>query len=305
MTAPEPVSLDAPADPAAHGPNPDGPGSDGRGARLFSVGFWVMLGFTVLCLFAGFVIWRVGPQLFPVVKPPAATPAQVPIASLDARLADIQARLDVGPAAPAAPAQAAAEITALSQRVDRLEADRRQVTLAAAGALAAASLSEAAETSRPFAGELAALEGSLPESADLRALRPLAETGAPTVAALAAEYPDAAARAAVASRAHAQGEGGIARIAQAFAAIVTIRRVDQVEGPGVDAVLARAERRVDAGDLSGAIGELSGLPPAGQDAMAAWRVRAQRRAEIDRRVAAVRAAALADLGRMSREGTGG
>ncbi len=145
----------------------------------------------------------------------------------------------------------------------------------------------------------------MPESADLRALRPLAETGAPTVAALAAEYPDAAARAAVASRAHAQGEGVIARIAQAFAAIVTIRRVDQVEGPGVDAVLARAERRVDAGDLSGAIGELSGLPPAGQDAMAAWRVRAQRRAEIDRRVAAVRAAALADLGRMSREGTGG
>jgi hypothetical protein len=286
MTAPDPVQLAAPVDPAAYGHRP----------KLFGVVFWLAIGFVVMLMAAGYGVAQFGPRLMPLKAAQApAKPAPKPAGpTLDERLADIQAKLAAPPPAVAAE-PASAQLSALSDRVARLESDRRRVVGAAAAALAAASLSEAASGSRSFSGELASLEASLPSSTDLRALRPLAETGAPTLTALAAEYPDVAARAAVASRARAQGTGVFARIAQAFAAIFTVRRVDKLEGTGVDAILARAGRDIDDGDLAGALRELSALPPAGQSATADWRARAARRAQIDERVAGIRAAALAQL----------
>ena len=287
MTAPDPAQLTAPVDPAAYRHKVLGPT------------YWAAIAFAFLCVIAGFAIAKLGPTLFPA-HPAAPLPAVQLAAPAQPNepSAAAQAAVDAEQAAVSPPAPApSVEVAALSARVDRLEADRRATVRAAAGALAAASLSDAAASSRPFQGELAALEASLPESPDLRALRPLAQSGAPTLAALAAEYPDQAAHAAVASRARARGEGLMARIAQAFAAILTIRRVDKLDGDGVDAILARAGRKVDDGDLSGALAELNALPPSGKDAVAAWRARAEKRVEIDRRVDAVRAAALAELTR--------
>ena len=293
MTAPDPAQLAAPVDPAAYGPR----------TRLLTPAFWLVIGFAVLCILAGAWIAVMAPKVFKPRPAPPPAPAVAPIASVDARLADIQARLAEQQASPPQPlAPASAEIAALTQRVQRLEDDRRHIAGAAAGAVAAASLSEAANASRPFGGELAIISTTVADSPDLRALRPLADTGAPTLASLAAEFPDAAARAAVASRAHAQGAGLFATIAQAFAAILTIRRVDKLDGKGVDAVLARAGRHVDDGDLGGAVAELTALPPPGQEAIRPWRERAQKRVEIDRRVAAVRATALAELIRAARTG---
>jgi hypothetical protein len=293
MTARHPAQASPTTDPALEPP-----------PRLFSPVFWIAIVFGLLCIVGGAGVALLGPRLFPARPAPAPAPAaQTAPPTVEQRLADIQARLEARQTAEAPPAAppAAGEVQALEERVSRLETDRRRVTFAAAGALAAASLSEAASGSRPFAGELSALEASLPASDDLRALRPLAETGAPTPAALAAAYPDAAARAAVASRARTGGTGLMARIARAFAAIVTVRRVDRLEGEGVDAVLARAGKRVEDGDISGALSELGALPPAGRQAMAAWRTGAERRVEIDRRIAAVRGAALSELTRAVRE----
>ena len=293
MTAPDPVQLTAPAEPADDGPR----------RPLMGPGFWLAIGFAVFCILAGVVVVKLGPTLFPVKTPTPPVASSAPAtASIDARLADIQARLQERPAAPAEAAPApAAEIASLTERVDRLESDRRRLVSAAAGALAAASLTEASSASRPFAGELAVAEAALPESPDLRALRPLAQGGAPTLNALTAQYADAAARAAVASRAHAQGNGFFAVVAKAIAAILTVRRTDQVQGKGVDAILARAERDVNDGDLAAALAELKMLSPAGQEAMAGWRTGAQRRLEVDRRVAAIRAVSLANLVRAAGE----
>ena len=291
MTAPDPVQLTAPVDPAAYG--------DRR--RLMGPGFWIAMGFALVCILAGVGVVKLGPKLFPAkpATPPAASEAALS-PSIDARLADIQARLPASPAAASAPAPApSAELASLAQRVERLEADRRRLVSAAAGALAAASLTEAASASRPFAGELAVAQAVLPDSPDVKALRPLADAGAPTLTELAAEFPDAAAKAAVAARAHAQGNGFFATLAKAIASILTIRRTDELQGMGVDAVLARAERRVNDGDLAAALLELKSLSPAGQEAMAPWRARAARRLDIDRRIAAVRGAALAELTRAS------
>jgi hypothetical protein len=294
MTVRHPAQASPPIDPALAPP-----------PRLFGPVFWIAIVFGLLCILGGAGVVFLGPKLFPAKPAPAASaPSAAPVQpSLDQRLADIQAKLDARQTAEAPPAAppAAGEVKALEDRVANLEADRRRVTFAAAAALAAASLTEAAAGSHPFAGELTALEGSLPASEDLRGLRPLADTGAPTPAALAASYPDAAARAAVASRAHTGGNGLMARIARAFAAIVTVRRVDRLEGDGVDAVLARAGKRIEDGDVSGALQELKALPPAGRQAMTDWRTGAERRVEIDRRIAAVRGAALSELTRAVRE----
>jgi hypothetical protein len=51
------------------------------------------------------------------------------------------------------------------------------------------------------------------------------------------------------------------------------------------------------------LAELKTLSPAGQDAMSAWRTGAQRRLEVDRRVAAIRAVSLANLVRAAGEPT--
>ena len=167
-------------------------------------------------------------------------------------------------------------------------------------ALAAAALMEASQTSHAFAEELAALDAISPPSADLRSLRRLAETGAPSRASLAASYPDFAARAAAASGAPAQGETIGDRIQNALSRVVTLRRVGDVPGDSVDARLARAERQLGDGDLEAALKTLEALPASTREALSVWRTRAERRAEIDRRVASIRAEALEDLARQAR-----
>ena len=66
-------------------------------------------------------------------------------------------------------------------------------------------------------------------------------------------------------------------------------------GDSVDALLARAERQVEDGDLDHALRTLDRLPAKARDAIGGGRSRAERRAEIDRSAAALRARALQAL----------
>ena len=276
--------AEEPIEPAAYRKKP-----------LLGLGFWIAIAFGVLCIAAGYALARLGPKyLAPPAQP--APQAQADLHVLDARLADIQARLPANP--PAAPAQdpaAPSQIADLQARLTRLETGEQRTVQAAAAALAVSTLAQAAEGAAPFPAEMAAVERLLPASADLATLRTLAAAGAPTRAALAAQFPEAAARAAAASRSPIQGQGGIARLIRAATAMVSIRRVDQLTGGGADAVLARAERRTDDGDLAGAQLELASLPQAGKDAMADWDRQAQRRVAIDKAFAGLRAQALQGL----------
>jgi hypothetical protein len=71
--------------------------------------------------------------------------------------------------------------------------------------------------------------------------------------------------------------------------------VDYVKGDGPHAILARAESRLDEGDLEGALAELDALSAPAREALAGWRVRAERRAEVDRRLANIRETAMRAL----------
>ncbi|MBQ1543212.1 hypothetical protein C5708_06435 [Caulobacter sp. CCUG 60055] len=286
-SAPPPIGA-----PPVDAAQVDAPGA--RRRRGFGVVFWLFIVFGLICVAAGVVIGRYGPTLFPI-KPVAAPAAPAPAPAPTGPAPAAAALAAPAPPVPTPAFADSAGLAALSARVDRMETGQRRAVNAAAASLAAAALSQGAQTSRPFVDELSALDRLLPDSADVRALRALAETGAPTRAALAAEFGDVAARAAVAARAPAQGSEWLARVTQTLAAIFTIRRVDRTSGDSLDAVLARAERDIDDGDLEGGVAELDRLPAGARDAAAGWRAKAQRRIEIDRRVAGVRAAALHEI----------
>ena len=273
---------------------------DYRPARLMGPMFWVMVVFGLICVVAGYALSRFGPHVFPVKPKPAVSSDLAnlrPLAPAQTYPADDPPPVDVAPAAPNAEA-----INRLAQRIDALEVEQSRTAEAAASALAAAALMEAAQTSRPFAEELAALDAVSPPSAELRALRRVAERGAPSRSALAASVPDYAARAAGAARAPGESAGLMTRLAAALSRVVTLRQVGDVPGKGVDALLARAERQVEEGDLDHALRTLDGLPPGGRDALAPWRAAAETRADIDRRISSVRVQALEDLARLARSG---
>jgi hypothetical protein len=277
--------------------------------RLLGPRFWAAVAFTAVCLLAAVIVGVYGSKLWrkPGPPPPSAV-AEPSNAALKARVAQLERQLAEARAGQGA-ATATAELprdsaAALTERVDRLERNQRRAARAASAAIAAGVLADAAQTSRPFIGELAALERIMPDSDLVTGLRPLAEQGAPTRAALAAEFPDVAARAAAAAHAPASGAGFLSRAWAALGSLVSLRRVDDVTGGSPDAALARAERRVADGDLEGALEQLRTLPAPAQAATADWRERARRRLEIERRIDGLRTGALRDLAYSSGEADG-
>ena len=275
MTSPGP---DLPKDPAEYRPRP-----------LLGVGFWVFVAFGVLCVLAGAGVALLGPRLLPARPAPAAAPASLPAPAQPAGATSQDL------AVPPPPSPPDDEVTQLMSRIAVLESQGARSNEAASAALAAAAVMEAAQGSRPFAAELAALRRVTPDLPELAALSRLAETGAPSRGALAVSFDDVAARAASRSRKPPQDAGMGARIAYAAGKVVTIRQVEDVTGDGPDALLAGAELALRDGDVATALTRLDRLPSKGRAAVAAWREGAERRVAIDREIAALRARALRDL----------
>ena len=254
-----------------------------RRRPLLGVGFWALIAFGVLCVLAGAGVALLGPRLLPS-KHALAPPAQV--------------QTTTRPAAATAPVSVAApvpEVIGLKARIASLESQGARTNEAAISALAAAALLDTAQSSRPFSRELTALRRAAPDLSELAALETLARTGAPSRGALALSFADVASRAASRSRKPPEGSGLTARIAYALGKWVTVRRIDTTSGDSPDAIVAAAEPLLAAGDIPAALTRLDGLPPKGRQALGLWREEAERRAEIDREVAALRARAVRDL----------
>lgn len=284
-TAPDPAEITPPTDPARYGRR-----------RVFGVAFWAVTALIVVVFAVGVAGARLWPRI--VGSGPAATETRRQVALPPADTATPHAASAQAVEAPAAPA---AEIAALQARVAALESGQQRTVNAAAAALAAASLAEATQGSRPFEAELAALERLMPLSAEVRALKPFAETGAPSRAALASEFDAAAARASIAARDPGKSAGFLARLGHALSSIVVIRQVGSTTGDGADAVLARADVSVAEGDIGQALRVLRALPPGAAAAMEGWQSRANRRVTVDRLVASIRLQAISDLTAVSRE----
>jgi hypothetical protein len=285
--------------------------------------FWAGILFGLVCVFLGAVVGIWGSRIMPppLEGPPAVVgdtpqPAQAPVAgtgpppapvlpapAAQAGPADAPPALDeAGNVIAAIPFDPASDTYALEQRLAQLQAANRDTTAAARAALAAAALTQAAEGSAPFANQVDSYRAVLPNPTETQALRDLAAAGAPTRAMLAERFPTVAARAAAAARQGEPRPGLAARIARMLTGLVSVRRTDQLTGPGADAVIARAERAVERGDLTVAVRELATLPPAARAAAGPWRTDAERRLAMERSLGHIRAATLA---RLNAEGAGG
>lgn len=250
--------------------------------------------FVLIAIFA--VFWGLTHQKKPAVAtttpvpavsaPAVATDKDAQIAQLQGQLLALQSQLHPVEGAPAAPAQPyyAPDPTALAQlsaRLDRVEAAQRELVKATAAAYAARSLQLAAQDQKPFLSELAVAEPALSDPAVAAALRPYAEKGVPSAVALAVTFPSVAARANIAAHADDGKTGLFDKIRHALGGFISVRRIGNPGGQGAEAILERAEIRLNSGDLKGAVAYLDTLSPAAQKALSPWLEEARARVLVD------------------------
>jgi hypothetical protein len=201
--------------------------------------------------------------------------------------------------------------SAIEQRISALDELERQVgSLAQADREAAASqdvalalaigqLRDALRSSAPFQREMTALQAAVQEDRELRdVLAPLAQhasTGVPTADALRRDFSQVARR--VASAGSGGDETGwLGGVMRRLSNIVTVRPVGEAaEGNDAGATVARAEARLEAGNLAGAVAALGGLQGPAAEAARPWLERARARLAAQRALSTLNARATARL----------
>lgn len=164
---------------------------------------------------------------------------------------------------------------------------------AAAMVLSIGQLRGVLGTDKPYDSALAALEDLARPDAEMAArlmpvldpLRDRAALGVPTLSQLQARFP--ATEIAQAATADAAGAAigvetdWLQQTLNRLSELITVRPVGDVAGEGALAVLARAESKLAAGDLAGAVAEVGSFDGQAADAVAAWQKDAQARLALD------------------------
>lgn len=205
-------------------------------------------------------------------------------------------------------AEATSDLTAITSRLAALEerANELQRTTAdlarsspdpaARFALAAAMLNTAVESGRAFSSQLATVRPFVSDQSLLVPLAPYAEQGLGSLAMLQQSFREVVARIGESGRQSAPREGSLVERLQINAErLVRIRPIGEPEPAEDSGLVARAQKLVANGDLSGAVAELEKLPP-NQKALAdPWIKQAQARTDAlasARKLSANAAAAL-------------
>ncbi|SEN27609.1 mitofilin family membrane protein [Palleronia pelagia] len=200
------------------------------------------------------------------LEPGASTDS---VAALEQRLADLSAQVD-------------AQSEAIAGAETAAETETRRIAAQAA----ISEMRAAIESGAPFADAVGAFEDASGQDVP-EALSAPAGQGVATLSSLQDSF-DAAARDGLdASLAVTAGDGALSRIGAFVKAQTGARALSEQEGSGPDAVLSRAQARLNEGDLRAALTELDALPQEGRDAMSDWIARAETRLRAS--------AALADL----------
>lgn len=188
----------------------------------------------------------------------------------------------------------------MAARIAALESRPEPTGGAAAAMLAVAQLRAALGGSGGFEAELVALratfDGGEPITAALDALAPHAALGIATGAMLRARFSGLADD--VVRAGYAPPEGSwVQRTMARLAKLVTVRRTgDDVMGATPEAIAARTEARLAAGDLAGAVAEAETLHGAPLAVVADWLGQARARLAAGRALATLDARAVAALG---------
>ncbi len=205
-------------------------------------------------------------RLTQLEQAPAPAPAAPPpdLRPIEQRLAALEHRPQPAPGPDVAPL--AARVDALDAKLSQREAQAGQSIDRAARLAPLQVAATALEAGQPL-GEI---PGAPPALSRFAVARP------PTEPALRLAFPEAARAAAEASRPGMAGENLAERIWTRMTRLVTVRAGDRViVGAPAAVVLADAQRKLDAGDLGGAVAALAALDPPAAAAMADWRAQAQ------------------------------
>jgi hypothetical protein len=202
--------------------------------------------------------------------------------TMQAAIDDMKAK--VAALAAVGPGGEQADVTALTERVAKLETEINKGvagTKSAAAAIAFANLSSAVAEGRPYATELATIKSFVADPGDLGPLPAYADKGIPTVPELTRSFA-VSREAALAAAAPAPSGSLIDRLLASASTLVKVKRVDEAAtGDAPSAVLARAEALLDKGDLAGAVKQVETLQGASRDAFKAWLDDAQARLAAD------------------------
>jgi hypothetical protein len=219
------------------------------------------------------------------VRSVAGTPSQ----ELSSRLSSEAARLDE---MLAAQAELSARLAEAEASLDATQAARD----AAPGSeetlllLATLQLRDALRGTGPYQQPLIMLKNLAEEEGKIAGIiAPLerrAPVGLPSLAELQAAYPESARRVAAIEFGE-EGEGWTAGVLRRLSEAVNLRPVGMVEGDTPTAITARAEVKLNQGDLAGALAELNNLSGAAAEAMANWRGEAEARLAGDQAVNAL------------------
>ena len=199
--------------------------------------------------------------------------------AMQAALAALQADLDAQ----------RAEIQSLAASAsDQLQAARTAAAEVAAATAAAArdtlaksalaQIVAAIDTGIAFDGPLADLEEALGAAAPA-GLSAVARDGVATLSELQDSFPDAARAALAAARDAGEDGSAVTNFIGFLRQQFEVRSVEPREGDDVDAILSRAEAALRGGDIDRALAELGALPAVAAEKLAAWRARAEARAE--------------------------
>lgn len=195
------------------------------------------------------------------------TGAAVDTSAIDARIATLEKEISDNKQQAVQADGAAAGATT---RLDALEAKVNDTSGQAnmALAMAATGLKAAVDRGEPYKAELDTYLAVAPAAGEVESLRSAETKGIPTVNALASEFGDVAARIISSTRTVDPNAGILDRLWASASGLVEARPVGMVEGEGADAISARIEAHLNAGDLSAAIAEWEKLPDAAKTASA-------------------------------------
>ncbi len=183
----------------------------------------------------------------------------------------------------------AAQLGTFGGRIDHVEAavaDRRQQGLKAEAALLGiVQLGVALDAAKPFTKDMAALrpliDGNAAMTAQLDLLQPLADDGVPTTDDLRTGFGRLAPEI-VRSAVLGDGNEWWRQALYHIESVISIRRTgDAVPGDATDAVVARAEAKLDEDDLKGAVAALKPLDGLPAQTAQPWIKDAERRLTVD------------------------
>ena len=185
----------------------------------------------------------------------------------------------------------ASETDALSSRIDavaetavsqRGQADAEAAQKAAL-VLALGRLRDVAATGAAFPGAWNSVVELGVDPTEYAVIADAAQHGVPTADALRQRFP-AAADAALTAERIGGDDTWYGAAFQRLGNLVSVRRVGEVEGTGVEAIVTRAEYRLQEGNLEAALSELDSLsgPPA--EAVASWRAAAESRLKLEQAI---------------------